>query len=318
MKIFISWSGQHSLAVAMALRDALPILFNGIGLFVSSEDIRKGKRWLLEVSKELEESNFGIACLTNDNLEAPWLHFETGALSKFLKDASLYTLLVGGLRSGDVQGPLSQFQHTVFEKEDVFKLVKSINSVHGDAKQDEKRLRTIFDKFWWNDLEKTINGLTPHATKGEKKRSTEEMLYQLIETTTQIARNMPDTEAGYRETRLADDAKKSQLEVLTLMEENHLLKNQLLVMQSKYRKVARQDVETIPHAITLDAPLSETFSNLAEGSLRKSNILTFGHLVSKTPSELQKLGLKATEVLFIAQHLGLFGLHLAPEPSVSS
>jgi len=41
MKIFMSWSGKHSLAVASALRDWLPLLFSDIDLFVSSEDIRK-------------------------------------------------------------------------------------------------------------------------------------------------------------------------------------------------------------------------------------------------------------------------------------
>src|SRR5258707_22079 len=117
MKIFISWSGKQSLSVATALRDWLPYIFNGAELFVSSEDIRKGKRWLLEVAKELDSSNFGIVCLTRENLEAPWVIFEAGALSKSFKEASVSTLLVGGLGIADIKGPLSHFQHTIFEKE---------------------------------------------------------------------------------------------------------------------------------------------------------------------------------------------------------
>jgi TIR domain len=192
MKIFISWSGKPSLNVATALRDWLPYIFNGIELFVSSEDIRKGKRWPLEVSRELDVSNFGIVCLTPDNLEAPWLLFESGALSKSLKEASVYTLLVGGLRMGVIEGPLSHFQHTMFEKEDFFKLVKSINEAHGPSKQEEMRLRKIFDKFW-DDLESSVSTTTKIDTKPEKKRSSEDMLRELLETTSYIAKNIPDT-----------------------------------------------------------------------------------------------------------------------------
>ena len=75
MKIFISWSGKYSLGVATALREWLPYLFTGIDLFVSSEDIRKGKRWPLEVSKELDATNFGIVCLRDSPLSRPFFSY---------------------------------------------------------------------------------------------------------------------------------------------------------------------------------------------------------------------------------------------------
>jgi hypothetical protein len=125
-------------------------------------------------------------------LEAPWLLFESGALSKSIKEASVYTLLVGGLRIGDIEGPLSHFQHTLFEKEDFFKLVKSINEAQGSAKQDETRLRKIFDKFW-DELETSVSTATKIDSKPEKKRNTEDMLRELLETTNYIARNIPDS-----------------------------------------------------------------------------------------------------------------------------
>ena len=40
--------------------------------------------------KELENSTFGILCVTKDNLYAPWLSFEAGALSKTM-DKSFVT-----------------------------------------------------------------------------------------------------------------------------------------------------------------------------------------------------------------------------------
>jgi hypothetical protein len=190
VKIFISWSGKPSLNVATALRDWLPYLFNGIGLFVSSEDIRKGKRWPLEVSGELEASNFGIVCLTPDNLEAPWLLFESGALSKSVKEASVFTLLTGGLRISDIEGPLSHFQHTMFEKEDFFKLMRSVNEALGAAKQDEPRLRKVFEKFW-DELEVTVTKAVKPDSKPKKERSSEDMLRELLEITGYIARSLP-------------------------------------------------------------------------------------------------------------------------------
>lgn len=192
MKIFISWSGKQSLGAATALRDWLPYIFNSIDPFVSSEDIRRGKRWPAEVSKELDESNFGIVCLTPDNLGAPWLLFEAGALSKSVKKASVFTLLLGGLRIGDVEGPLSHFQHTLFEKEDFFKLVRSINEAQGQAKQDVGRLRKVYDK-WWDELEAVIGPLSTINGKPEKKRSIDEMLHEILEVTSYIARNMPES-----------------------------------------------------------------------------------------------------------------------------
>lgn len=193
MKIFISWSGKHSHQVATTLKEWLPYIFNGIQLFVSSEDIRKGKRWPLEVSKELDVSNFGIVCLTPDNLDAPWLLFEAGALSKSVKEASVFTLLVGGLKNSDIDGPLSHFQHTLFEKEDFFKLVSAINEGHEQAKQEAARLRKIFDKFW-DELEASISKTVKSEAKPEKRqRSSEEILDKLLELTSYIARKMPDS-----------------------------------------------------------------------------------------------------------------------------
>lgn len=71
MKVFISWSGNKSHKVAMIFREWLPSVIQSLEPYVSSEDIDKGARWSSDIAKELEDSTFGILCVTKDNLHAP-------------------------------------------------------------------------------------------------------------------------------------------------------------------------------------------------------------------------------------------------------
>lgn len=81
MKIFFSWSGARSRAVAEALNDWLPRVIQAVKPFYSPE-IEKGAKWSNEIDDALEGTRFGIVCLTPDNLSSTWIHYETGALSK--------------------------------------------------------------------------------------------------------------------------------------------------------------------------------------------------------------------------------------------
>lgn len=191
MKIFISWSGLPSHAVALAVKDWLQLIFNPIKVFVSSEDIRKGKKWPHIIGKELEETHFGIACLTRDNLNAPWLLFEAGALSK-LPESSVSTLLLGGLSPAEIgTSPLSHFQHTTFEKEDFYKLAHTINEMLGNAKHSEVNLRRTFDK-WWDELAATVEKALKREATPEQTRKPEDMLKEILDIVSQIAKRMPD------------------------------------------------------------------------------------------------------------------------------
>jgi hypothetical protein len=60
MKVFISWSGPTSKAVARVLYEWLPIVLQSIKPFMSSEEIEKGARWASTIANELEDTSFGL------------------------------------------------------------------------------------------------------------------------------------------------------------------------------------------------------------------------------------------------------------------
>lgn len=173
MKVFISWSGNTSLKVALVFRDWLPSVIQSIEPYVSSEDIDKGARWSTDIAKELENSTFGILCVTKENLEAPWLSFEAGALSKTMEKAFVTPFLFDIKRS-EVQGPILQFQSTIFEKDDIKKMVKTLNKACGDAGITENRLDTSFE-VWYPRLEESLNKLKNEKSANNEPQESEEI-----------------------------------------------------------------------------------------------------------------------------------------------
>ncbi len=167
MKIFISWSGNASKDIACVLRDWIPtVLLQSVETWVSSEDIHKGSRWGLQLSKELEETSFGILCLVPDNVYEPWINFEAGALSKTVDTSRVVPFLIN-ISPSELSGPLSQFQVVVYEKEDVRKLIHSINAAN-DLQIPEDKLNNSFD-FSWDGLKNKIDNIISKNLEVEEK-----------------------------------------------------------------------------------------------------------------------------------------------------
>lgn len=154
MKIFISWSGEKSKCVANALREWLPMVIQSIQPYVSSEDIHKGERWSNDVSEELEASNFGIICVTKENVSAPWIQFEAGALSKIIESSRVCPFLLDA-KISELSDPFKQFQVTLFKKDDIKKLIHSINSSCISGSLEKAILDRAFE-IWWPQLESKL------------------------------------------------------------------------------------------------------------------------------------------------------------------
>ncbi len=115
--------------------------------YMSSESIDKGTRWASSIANELEDTAVGIVVLTPDNLDSSWIYFESGALAKVVGDSKLAPLLCG-LKPSDIGTPLSQFQVTVFNSDDILRLLKSINACSGIESLPEARLEKMHNALW--------------------------------------------------------------------------------------------------------------------------------------------------------------------------
>jgi len=170
MKVFISWSGDYSKEVANVFRDWLPQVIQSLEPYVSSEDIEKGARWSTDISKELEETYYGILCVTHENLFAPWLYFEAGALSKAIDKSRVAPFLLG-VKKSEIPEPLIQFQVTIYDEKDARRLLKDLNNACGENKLGETRFNDAFD-VWWPRLQKSLNPIAEAIEKAKKKTTT--------------------------------------------------------------------------------------------------------------------------------------------------
>ncbi|HED2480935.1 TIR domain-containing protein [Citrobacter sp. wls615] len=201
MNVFISWSGDTSHRVAKVLRDWIPSVIQAVEPYVSSEDIDKGTRWSSDIATELDKSSYGIICLTKQNIHAPWINFEAGALGKSV-DKSKVSPFLFRMNPSDVNGPLLQYQSTRHDKDDIYKLMLSINSSCGEQALDNERLNKIFE-VWWPNLEKNLDEIpaevveqastkqnsSPKSADLEKFSKIFEELLDLSRTNHQLLRN---------------------------------------------------------------------------------------------------------------------------------
>jgi hypothetical protein len=158
MKIFISWFDEKSQAVADALGDWIPSVIQAVETSVASEDIRKGTKWLQEVTTELSQSSSTILCIISSNLGDPWLNFEMGVLSTSLDMSKVIPLFIGAERSELDDGPLARFSSAVFDKNDIYQMMEMINASVGKGKITKGRLRNTFD-VWWPKLVQDVESV---------------------------------------------------------------------------------------------------------------------------------------------------------------
>ena len=172
----------------------MPSVIQSVTPFMSASDIEKGSRWNSVLANHLEDAQFGLICLTQENLEAPWLLFEAGALSKSLENSRVVPYLYG-VSQTDLQGPLALFQGAVADENSTLDVIKSINAaLEGDG-LDPARLEGAFET-WWPQLEKALDNIPKATAKAPPSRSDRDILEEVLRLTRQMSRQRARNFAG--------------------------------------------------------------------------------------------------------------------------
>jgi hypothetical protein len=144
MNVLISWSGLKSRSIATILRTSLEETFPDVKVWMSDVDLPLGSNWSYTSAMALDNTQFGIICLTRENVASPWILFEAGAISKALGDARVVPYLID-LNSKDITGPLAQFQCVRANRDGTLRLFSEIRASLGGGQRD---IRPVFESVW--------------------------------------------------------------------------------------------------------------------------------------------------------------------------
>ena len=183
MKVFISWSGPRSRAVAELLNDWTKCVLQATRPWLSTRDIDRGALWFSEIHDQLKDTSVGIVCLTQANRNRPWILFESGALAKGLSSNRVCTFLID-LKPADLEDPLAQFNHTLPERSSVWELIRTLNNCLSNDALDERILEQVFDTYWGQFESKFAKILqqNPESEKSEP-RPKEDILAEILDNT---------------------------------------------------------------------------------------------------------------------------------------
>jgi hypothetical protein len=120
---------------------------------LSINDIDKGRTWVSELRETLETIDVAILCVTRENMTAPWILFEAGALSK--RGPARVTPYLLGLAPRELPPPLQQLNAAIADRDETKRMMSSINNALGDERLEPQELEKSFDK-WWPEFEAEI------------------------------------------------------------------------------------------------------------------------------------------------------------------
>jgi len=146
VKVFISWSGDAGKLAAIAIGQSVSDVFSRVEPWISAVNIQAGQQWFPELMKALDDSHFGIACVTKRSLSAPWIMFECGALSAKFGSPKLVPLMLDD-DVNNLADPLARFNGVLFDEQSMRGLFASINESVGTP-LTARALNAAFKDVW--------------------------------------------------------------------------------------------------------------------------------------------------------------------------
>ena len=207
MKVFISWSGAHAKEVAELLQSHLEDVNQRVAAFVSSQSIEAGSVWFDIIMSELQETGYGIACVTKSHLDKPWLLFESGAMAAKFGVKGVVPLLVDASNGDLIYSPLKHFNSVVLAKDQIHKIHQSINTRMGNAKMENlepQKLDKHFERSWpeFEAACKAINTseepIGPSDQQISAQRRNDDVLDEILGLVRKIDRTLPSSSEASR------------------------------------------------------------------------------------------------------------------------
>ena len=222
MKIFVSWSGKRSKAVAELMSDWLKCVIQASQPWISTRDIDRGAIWFSEINDKLKDVSVGVVCLTQENKNKPWILFETGALAKGLTTNRVCTFLVD-LKPEDLQDPLGQFNHTTPDRSSVWALARTINDCLDDKALDERILEQVFETYW-PQFEEKFNSALEDNQPDEivPPRSEQDILSEILNNTRSLSNRIrvleSDVHSNSRNYKGANYDNKAEMQIIKMLD----------------------------------------------------------------------------------------------------
>lgn len=237
MKLFISWSKTVSRDYATCFRDWINRVIQDVQPFMSDQDIELGEKGISAIETKLDEIAFGIIFVTRENKDAPWIHYEAGALSRTVDSApSRVVPLLIDLEIVDLgSSPLSNYQGKKLGREAVLSVCSQINKLTSNPLQ-ENHLADSFE-VWWPKLEACWSGI--QVPEHSKKDVTLEDISGSVEELTKLVISLRNSEQ--EQTRLARALSSERDYFRTAVARNSFYENALVHLD---KDVGAADVNT--------------------------------------------------------------------------
>lgn len=184
--VFVIWSGSRSKAMGEAFRDWLPHVIQSAVPFFSDKDIASGALWHGSLQASLQSVRFAVVCCTTENVTAPWLNYEAGALVERMNGRTAPWLLDG--KPEELQpSPISRLQAKAANPVGTLAVLQALNDAL-TAPVPASILEAAFQTHWAK-LEAKLRAI-PAGESKPKEREPADMLQEVVGLTRQISSDL--------------------------------------------------------------------------------------------------------------------------------